>query len=890
MHGPPSSPTPPRKTVGLHIHLLVLVAAALLPMLVLGVLATWKAGEQSRAASLLRLQATATTLAEAVDQGIEGQVLQMQLLWDQGRLPTNVHDGSTAHSGKPLILDLTSDPPGTHLPTQQHARLLAGGAPAVSDVFLIDGQPMPWVAIAADALDGRHRIARLQHSNELINLAHRQTSDPGTALFALVDSKGRIAARSRDPERWLGKEVPDWDALQAVGRDHGHFRARTQEGQEVILSFQKLQTAPGWALVVGEPREGFEAGWRSPLRGIVIGGLIAFVLAVIAAQRLARRILRTVRALARRSQLVADGVDSVDMAIGSKVTEFQQLQLNLTAAEDALRQRARDARAMAAQLEQGQRRYRAVAEAGALVFWESDVRGAMRLVTGWGELTGLEEAAALGHGWTRRVHPEDLPAINHAWKTGLRQAQPLDVEFRLQDASGQWRWVRARGALVEDGDQPEWAGVIEDVHARRQAQDEIAYLTGHDPLTGLCNRAVFNQRVERAITQARRGTRSAVLYLDLDRFKEVNDSLGHPVGDDLLRQVATRLGDQVRQTDTLARLGGDEFALLVEGNEAADDVAALAARLVDTVRAPYRVQGHHVVIGTSLGIHLIEDGAGDRDRVLQNADMALYQAKSDGRGCFRFFEPAMELRMQQRRTLEMDLRQALEHGEFRLHYQPLVDLRTRTPVACEALLRWQHPQRGLLLPSMFMPLAAEIGLVAPLCHWMLQQACRDAAGWSSLLPVAVDVAGAQQGAGFAAQVNAALQAAGLDGSRLQLEISEEALVPQLDTVAPDLHQLRQAGVRIVMDGFGAGHSSLRNLRRFPFDKVKIDPCYMRDLADDEQAATVIQAMGVLCRRLGIATCVDGIETGAQLRMLDPGCCDEGQGPLFGAPAERPPAP
>ncbi len=219
-----------------------------------------------------------------------------------------------------------------------------------------------------------------------------------------------------------------------------------------------------------------------------------------------------------------------------------------------------------------------------------------------------------------------------------------------------------------------------------------------------------------------------------------------------------------------------------------------------------------------------------------------------------------------------------------------MDLGTRAPVACEALLRWQHPQRGLLLPSMFMPLAAEIGLVAPLFRWMLEQACRDAAGWSSPLPVAVDVAGAQLGAGFAAQVTAALQAAGLDGTRLQLEIPEEALVPQLDAVAPDLHQLRHAGVRIVMDGFGAGHSSLRNLRRFPFDKVRIDPCYMRDLADDEKAATVIQAMAVLCRRLGIATCVDGIETGAQLRMLDPGCCDEGQGPLFGAPAERPPAP
>jgi diguanylate cyclase (GGDEF)-like protein len=443
--------------------------------------------------------------------------------------------------------------------------------------------------------------------------------------------------------------------------------------------------------------------------------------------------------------------------------------------------------------------------------------------------------------------------------------------------------VRARGAQVGTLEMPEWAGVLEDVDARRKAQADIAWLAQHDPLTGLANRAVFHERLDLAIEQAARGVKSAVLCLDLDRFKEVNDSLGHPVGDALLKQVAARLLEQVRHADTLARLGGDEFAILISGNDPAEEARILAERLITAISLPYEVSHHNVVIGLSLGISLVEDHRCGRDRLIQNADLALYKAKEQGRGCFRFFEPVMDAHMQQRRTLEMDLRRGLEEGQFRIHYQPLVDLASARLNGFEALLRWEHPTRGLLQPDSFLPLAGEIGLINRLGQWVLEQACVEAAGWPPSLKVAVNLAAAQLTAELHLMVERALEHAKLPARRLELEVTENALYSHIEAATPSLLRLKARGVSIVMDDFGTGYSSLGYLRAFPFDKVKIDKSYVRDLDKDSHAGAVINAVSLLCSQLGITTTIEGVETRLQLQLINTHAGGEGQGFLFGHP-------
>lgn len=873
------------RTASLRIHLLVLVASALLPMLVLGIGATWIAGRQLHANSLQRLQATASMLAAAVDEGITGQMAEMAAL---SRLRHHHDDVAmqwqqSQESGSHLrLVNLDRDPVAAQLPKAHLQALQSDDQPRISTVFHPASSPAPLVAITAPVLPGFTRLTLLQPSNELINLVPSNPKDQ-SALVALVDSNGHVAARSHNPQNALGKPVPDWQELQAVGRDHGQFEARTQEGKEVVFAFQKLSSAPGWVLVVGEPLDTFQAAWKTPVKGIMIGGLIALLLALTTAQLLSRRILRSVGSLTRRSRLVADGMEAPAMAARSSVTEFEQLRSNLGDAEAALQQRARDAGELAHQLERSQRRYRAVAEAGALVFWEADARGAMLATAGWSELTGRAESDALGRGWEKRIHPEDLPAIASGWAVNIREGSALDMEFRVEDAAGQWHWVRARGAQVGSLAVPEWAGVLEDVDARRKAQADIAWLAHHDPLTGLANRAVFHQRLEHAIEQAARGARAAVLCLDLDRFKEVNDSLGHPIGDLLLQQVARRLQEHVRHADTLARLGGDEFAILIHGTDPAEEARILASRLLEAIALPYQVSGHSVVIGLSLGISMVEDHRCGRDRILQNADLALYKAKEQGRGCFRFFEAQMDAQMQQRRSLEMDLRQGMAEGQFCIHYQPLVDLASRRLNGFEALLRWQHPSRGLLQPDSFLPLANEIGLITPLGQWVLEQACRDAAQWTVPLKVAVNLAASQLNGLLHQRVMQALEKAGLPASRLELEVTENALFSHIEAATPSLLQLKAAGVTIVMDDFGTGYSSLGYLRAFPFDKVKIDKSYVHDLVTDSNAGAVINAVTVLCNQLGITTTIEGVETAMQLQLISGQPGGEGQGFLFGHP-------
>jgi diguanylate cyclase (GGDEF)-like protein len=419
---------------------------------------------------------------------------------------------------------------------------------------------------------------------------------------------------------------------------------------------------------------------------------------------------------------------------------------------------------------------------------------------------------------------------------------------------------------------------------RRQAEARVEHMARHDALTGLPNRAQLRTRMEEALARARRGEQFAVLCLDLDRFKAVNDTLGHPVGDELLRAVTLRLRSLVRETDTVVRLGGDEFAIIQATLAQPDAATALARRLIAELAEPYVIEGHQVVVGASVGIALAPRDGSSADLLLKSADLALYRAKADGRGTWRFFEPEMDARMQARRQLELDLRQALAAGEFHLLYQPLINLVSGRITGFEALLRWHHPERGLVAPADFVPLAEETGLILPLGEWVLREACREAVGWPAEVSVAVNVSAVQFGSPrLVDTVAEALAASGLPGERLEIEVTESIMLQDTAQTMAVLHRLRAFGIRISMDDFGTGYSSLSYLRSFPFDKIKIDQSFVRDLEKRGDARAIVRAISGLGGSLGMRTSAEGVETPEQFEQLRADGCTEGQGYLFGRP-------
>ena len=433
-----------------------------------------------------------------------------------------------------------------------------------------------------------------------------------------------------------------------------------------------------------------------------------------------------------------------------------------------------------------------------------------------------------------------------------------------------------------------WVATHEDVTERRQAIAQIERMAHQDGLTGLPNRVRFRDRLNSAIGTAGRGDAIAVLCIDLDRFKVVNDTLGHPVGDDLLRAVAQRLQDCVRQDDLLARLGGDEFAIIQTAALQPGAAHSLAARLVGVMERPFDVRGHRIDVGASVGIAQWPRDGADSDQILSHADLALYAAKSAGRGDYRFFEAHMSEKANSRRTMEIDLRNAASLGQFTLHYQPIVSLAggpaARRVLCCEALIRWDHPTLGLLLPDAFVGLAEETGLIGAIGEWVLDRATLDAARWPSDIGVCVNLSPAQMKTGrLVAAVRSALASSGLSPHRLALEIAESEPLSTIPGHATMLHALRALGVRITLDDFGAGRSSLGDLRSFRFDAIKIDRSFVADVVVRQEARAVVRAMATLGVSCGMHVAADGVENEAQRALLVELGCDQAQGDLFGRP-------
>ena len=431
-----------------------------------------------------------------------------------------------------------------------------------------------------------------------------------------------------------------------------------------------------------------------------------------------------------------------------------------------------------------------------------------------------------------------------------------------------------------------WVATHEDITERRRAEEKIAHLAHFDTLTDLPNRVLFRERLELELGRIREGGQLAVLYIDIDEFKSINDSLGHPVGDELLKTVAARLRRCIGKADFVSRLGGDEFAIVQTSVQQPEDVTDLISRIYSALREPYECLGHQLSTDASIGIALAPQDGADLDELLKNADLAMYGAKADGRRTYRFFERDMDARIKMRRMLEQDLRQMTADGRyteggFDIYYQPLVNLRDNQVAGCEALLRWRHPVRGMISPAEFIPVAEDSGLISQLGEWVLTKACAEAATWPKNIKLAVNVSPVQfRNHGFALKVAATLAESGLPASRLELEITEAVLIRDDEVALAILHQLRAIGVRVALDDFGTGYSSLSYLQRFPFDKIKIDRSFVNDIVESDGSCAIIQAVVNIAAARNMTTTAEGVETELQRELLRTLGCTEMQGYLF----------
>ncbi len=481
-----------------------------------------------------------------------------------------------------------------------------------------------------------------------------------------------------------------------------------------------------------------------------------------------------------------------------------------------------------------------------------------------------------------RFEAGSFPAMSREeylhWRTNVAvSADPTDSIVELRN--GRTFKIRHR-PMPNFG----WVATHEDITEQRQAEIKIEYMAHHDALTGLANRVLLNQRLESALKAITAPEMLAIHHLDLDQFKAVNDTFGHPAGDKLLKIVAERLCSLVRDTDTIARTGGDEFVVVQTPITSPDDATALAQRIIAEMSEPFDLDGHQAVIGTSVGIATAPLEDISPDKLLRNADLALYRAKGDGRGTLRFFEPAMDLQMQTRRLMEQELRRGLPAGEFELYYQPVVDLASNEIVSFEALIRWNHPKHGLVAPAAFVPLAEEIGFIIPMGEWVIRQACATAARWPGDLRVAVNISAAQfRNSSLLEVIVNALAASGLAPSRLEIEITESVLLQNRETTLAVLHQLRALGIRIAMDDFGTGYSSLTYLQSFPFDKIKIDRSFVKDINKNTGSLNIVRAVAALANGLGMTATAEGVETHEQLAQIVAAGCTEMQGYLFSQP-------
>lgn len=514
------------------------------------------------------------------------------------------------------------------------------------------------------------------------------------------------------------------------------------------------------------------------------------------------------------------------------------------------------------------------------------------IVTNWNagaeRAKGYRAEEIVGKHFSTFYRPEDqrrgLPG--HALGTALERGRFEGEGWRLRkDGSRFWAHVVIDAIRDEMGELVGFAKITRDVTEKKRIEDQVSHLAHHDALTTLLNRASFRDTVEHALN---RGKRCALLYLDLDRFKPINDTLGHLVGDKVLQVVAARIQGELRKSDTAGRLGGDEFAVLLV--DCIDSTAAtmVSERLIRAIERPIQVDSMAVSVGVSVGMATTEGEVFTTEMLLRNADLALYAAKKEGRGTYRWYEQGMESELVQRKELESDLRLALSRSEFSLHYQPVIDTSSDSLMGYEALLRWNHPVRGQVSPGEFIPFAEEHGLMVEIGDWVLRTACEQAVRWADDLSVSVNLSPTQfRSPGLVKRIAGMLSAAGLSPQRLELEITETAMMGDVGNAKSILEELRAMGILIAMDDFGTGYSSLSFLRTLPFTRIKIDRSFVQDLGRTQESLAIVRAVTGLCSSLGVATTAEGVETEEQREILQREGCYHLQGYLLGRPTPFP---
>jgi diguanylate cyclase (GGDEF)-like protein/PAS domain S-box-containing protein len=551
-----------------------------------------------------------------------------------------------------------------------------------------------------------------------------------------------------------------------------------------------------------------------------------------------------------------------------------------------------------AELAASEERYALAAHGANDGLWDWDLRtNEVYYSPRWAMMMGLNggELRPTPDAWFSRVHPDDLLPLKARIAAHLNSEEPhFEFEYRVLQPNGSELWLLSRGIAVRDatGKPYRMAGSQTDLTDRKRAQEQLVHDAMHDSLTGLANRALFVDRLERVLTHVRRrrSHNYAVLFIDLDRFKVINDSLGHLIGDAVLKEVGGRLESCLRKGDTVARFGGDEFVVLLDDLADVNEATRIADRIQGELQAPITLAAHQIHTSACIGMTLSSTGYTSAEDVLRDADTALYRAKGAGRARCEVFDPSMHAEAVALLQLELDLRGALERREFVLHYQPIISLDTGAVTGFEALVRWQHPKHGLLRPDRFIQLAEDTGLIVPLGFWIVEEACRRVREWDALdlglqpLELSVNISAKQLlQPDLVERLDAILVETGVEPDRLNLEITESSLMVDAEATGTVLRRLKSRGMQIAIDDFGTGYSSLSYLHHFPVDTLKIDPSFVAQLKTDGNLAELVHTITTLARNLGMTAVAEGVETNAQLDDIARLGCDFGQGYLFAQP-------
>lgn len=597
-----------------------------------------------------------------------------------------------------------------------------------------------------------------------------------------------------------------------------------------------------------------------------------------------------------------DDTDSIHRAYESGATDFITKPINWPLLAYRVRYALRATRTLA-ELAQSRARLAHAQRIARLGSWEWHTQGRAAQRSEeysriFGVVLGPDPDAMLN-----KVHPEDRPALEQALQTAANDGVPYQIDYRIVQPDGALRTVHEQVEVVRDdcGKVVKLEGVIQDITERVQANEKIRYLAHYDSLTGLANRRLFSKLVEAALRRAQRqNSNCALLFLDIDHFKRINDTLMHAAGDQLLKTISERIARSVRGGDSLnsvdvspridpiARLGGDEFTIFLTDLASPEDSAKVARRVLEEVVRPVALGRYEVTVTASIGIALYPNDAADFETLLKNADTAMYSAKSQGRNNFQFYSKAMNAAAIERLSLENDLRKALGKAQFLLHYQPKVDALTGALTGAEALLRWRHPDRGMIPPSRFIPIAEETGLIVPIGEWVIREACDQIGRWKRAgltpVPVAVNLAAPSfRHVGLIAVIEHALADAQLEPRLLELEMTESILMRDIDATVKTLDSLKSMGLTLAIDDFGTGYSSLSYLKRFPIDALKIDRSFIMDAARDQNDAAIASAIIALARSLNLDVVAEGVETEEQADFLVQRGCDKMQGFLYSRP-------